>query len=343
MISARKNHFIVEYRPTAIRAARVSSSSSPSVIEEVLELDLTHDAPVADQVRSFAGAKASGYLQGSCAVYPSRRIVRHLRIEASKGKEAAFVIDYLKSNAGVDPETFAAFCLSAEDGRDADLAAFNKKPVLLCGAPKEDIAAVQNELLGHGVYPGRLELGTIGSIGVLKEVLGEGDGGAPMLFLEINDDCTNAVIVGPKGVEMARRIDCGATHLATALREEMNLKDDAAAEKILVSRDFDLGPIAPKILRKLLRELQSSIGFFEVQTGYSVSRVFCVKQGRKLDWLESSVCDLLNLKPLTWRFSDWLEERGITFGSKQVASKVDETWLGLVSLLLDLENGKAGK
>lgn len=343
MISARKNHFIVEYRPTAIRAARVSSSSTPSVIEEVLELDLGSDATVADQVRRFAGAKGSSYLQASCAVYPSNRIVRHLRIEASKGKEAAFVIDYLKSNAGVDPDSFAAFCLSAEDGRDAELSAFNKKAVLLCGAPKSDIAEVQNELVNFGIYPGRLEFGTIGSIGVLKEALGEGDGGAPMLFLEINGDCTNAVIVGPKGVEMARRIDCGASHVATALREEMNLKDDAAAEKILISKDFDLGPIAPKILRKLLRELQSSIGFFEVQTGYSVSRVFCIKQGRKLDWLESSVCDLLNLKPLKWRFKDWLEERGITLGSEQVASTVDETWLGLVSLLLDLESGKAAK
>lgn len=341
MISAKKNNFIVEYRPSAIRAARISSETAPTVVEEVVEIDLSKDDSPASTIRAFAKAKSNAYMHAHSVVYPEGRLVRQVLLDAQRGKEIDFVMDFLRKAGGVDPEKFAAYCLSAADGSEIDLAAFNKKEILVCGASKEEVSGVQRELVEKGIYPRRLELGTLGTIGALRDAIGGDAGRSPVLFLEIDQKFTNAVIVGPKGVEMARRIDCGAIHIAQALKEEMNLKDEAAAEKILQSRDFDLGPIAPKLLRKLLRELQSSIGFFEVQTGSSVSELYCLKDGRFLPWLEGSICDLLNLSPLPLDLSAWLEGKGVTFSSEEVGAKIDNTWLSLFSLVLEFGKGKS--
>lgn len=341
MISAKKNNFIVEFRPSTIRAARISSDTTPTVVEEVIEIDLSKDNSPASSIREFAKVKSNAYMHAACAIYPQERLVRQVLLDTSKGKEFDFIMEYLRKSAGVDPEEFSAYCLSVEDGKEIELAAFNKKNILVCGASKSEISHVQSGLVGSGIYPRRLELGTLGTIGALKDAIGGDSGRSPVLFLEIDRESTNAVIVGPKGVEMARRIDCGALNIAQALKEEMNLKDEAAAEKILQSRDFDLGPIAPKLLRKLLRELQSSIGFFEVQTGSSVSELYCLKDGRFLHWLESSICDLLNLSVLPLDLGKWLGEKSITFASEDTLARLDNTWLSLFSLVLEFGEGGA--
>ncbi len=341
MISAKKNNFIVEFRPSAIRAARISSEAAPTVVEEVVEIDLLKEESPAAAIREFAKVKSTAYMHASSVIYPEGRLVRQVMLDSQRGKEVAFVMDFLRKSGGVDPETFSAYCLSAADGGEIDLAAYNKKDILVCGASKAELVAVQSALVDNGIYPRRIELGTLGTIGSLMDAIGSDASRSPVLFLEIDQHATNAVIVGPKGVEMARRIDCGAAHIAQALKEEMNLKDEAAAEKILQSRDFDLGPIAPKLLRKLLRELQSSIGFFEVQTGSSVSELYCLKDGRFLPWLEGSICDLLNLTPLPLDLGRWLEGKGVTFASEEVSAQVDNTWIGLFSLVLELGKGGA--
>lgn len=339
MISAKKKNFIVEFRPSTIRAARISSDTAPTVIEEVLEIDLLKNDSPATAIREFSKSKSNGYMHASCSVYPQDRIIRQILLESARGKEVPFVVDYLRSSAGVDPDTFSVHCLSPADGGDIDLAAYNKKEILICGASTNSLAQTQDRLVESGIYPRRLELGTLGAIGALKDAIGSDSNRPPVLFLEIDVESTNAVIVGPKGVEMARKIDCGSMHIVQALKEEMNLKDEISAEKILSSRDFDLGPIAPKLLRKLLRELQSSIGFFEVQTGSSVSELYCLKEGKILGWLESSICDLLNLTPLSFDLNKWLEKNEISAASEEVLQQIDRTWVGLLSLALEFGKG----
>lgn len=342
MISAKKNDFIIEMRPDCIRVARVSFKSQPVVIESILEQPLKPGAEgIAEALRTFAGVKGNAYLNGACAIYPTERILRHLSVDASRGKEGEFVLDFIRSQVGVDPANYAVFCLSAQDGKDAELAAFNKKPVLLCGVSRQEVATLQESLVSKGIYPTRLEMGSIGIIGAVKDLLAWQDEACPALFLEIERDSATAVIVGSKGVEMARRIDCGSDEIAQSLKEEMNLKDVEAAHKLLWSRDFDLGTIAGRILRRLMRELQSSIGFFEVQTGQSISKLHCMAGGKEVGWLRSSICDLLNLTPLKIDIPAWLASRGVTISDGVDRSRLDMTWLGLLALACELEKERA--
>ena len=339
MISAKKSNFVVELRPNRMRLARLDASSPPLSIEEISEFKLTSDNPdaVADRIRTLAEAKANGYMNAVCSVFPKDRLVRQLQLDCGKGKETEFVIDYLNSHGGIDLNAYSIMCLSAESGKDGDLASFNKKSVLICGASNASIQSSQEELTRRGVYPARLEIGTIGLIGIIKEILTWKGSTMPALFLEIDVDHANAIIVGANGVEMARRIACGVNDLAEALKDEMRLKDIDAAKKLLSSTDFDLGPMAPKILRKLLRELQSSIGFFEVQTGQSISSLFCLVDGFEVGWMKGSICDLLNLAEFTVDVPVWLRSLGVSLGESVDYSRLDSTWLSLLALACEFE------
>jgi len=333
----------VEFRSSAIRAARVSAAKGPAVIEEVAQWEFADGQAPVESVRAFAKAKSNGYLQATCAAFPQDRLLKKIRVDAPKGQEVDFVFAHIKDSIGMDPSDFSVYCLNPEDGSEVDLSGFNKKDVLLCGAPKEAVAATQKSIVEAGIYPKRLEIGTLGTVGGLKKALGADPGRSPILFLEIDREYTTAVIVGPKGVEMARRIECGSSTLAAALRDEMSLKDEAAAQKILDSQAFDLGPMAPKLLRRLLRELQSAIGFFEVQTGSSVSELFCLKDGRSVAWLEESICELLNLAPIEIDMPALIKGDQLSFADEEVAGQVDASWIGMMSLLLELRSAEGAK
>lgn len=334
MISSSKKEYIVEYRPSSIRMVKVSSFTAPVTIEAIEEVDLSDDSEVvAKAVRKFSGAKANGYLNGSCVVYPERRVVRQVAIDAPKGKETEFIFNFLQNEIENAPPDLSAHCLSPETGKEVDPKEFNKKEVIICGVPNPDISKLQHKILGHAIYPKRVELGTVGMIGALQDALIWKDSKVPSLFLELDERSANAVIIGAKGIEMSRKIDTGSKDIAEALKGELSLKNEAAAVRLLSSNDFDFSSISRKILRKLLRELQSSIGFYEVHTGQSVSWIHCSSRVVSMDWLEGSIGGFLNLESLELNVLEWLKSSNIIFANDELSENIDLSWMGLLSTL----------
>lgn len=342
MISPSKKQYILELKPSVARVARLMPGKDTGVIEEVLEIPLDDADAAASKLREFGGVKGKGYFVASCAVYPESRALHRLTLDVGRGKEEAFVIEVIKDEMKADPEDFKGYCLSAETGEDGELSSFNKKNVLLCGANKSELQVVQKDLLRAAVFPGSLEIGTVGILGVIKDALEWKENKYPLLFLEIEEKFTNTIIVGSNGVEMSRKIDFGSQDIVKALKEQMSLKSEEAAEKLLASSDFDFGDISQILLRKLLRELQSSIGFYEVQTGQTVSHVLCFHNQLLQEWLQASICKMLNLEAFSFDVKDWLEGKGISASGSGLFEKADMSWLGFLSLLCDF-SGKGSK
>ncbi len=339
MISSSKKDYIVEYRPTSIRMVRVSSFNAPITIEAIEEVALGEDLEaIASSVRKFCGVKANGYLNATCVVYPERRVVRKVAIDAPKGKETEFVFNFLHGQIENAPHELAAHCLSPQTGKEVDPREFGRKEVLICGVPHPDIHELQQSMLGHAIYPKRLELGTVGMLGAVQDALKWKDSKLPALLLELDERSANAVIIGAKGIEISRRIDTGSRDIAESLKLELNLKDEEAAVRLLSSKDFDFSTISRKIIRKLLRELQSSIGYYEVQTGQSVNWIHAASRSIQMDWLEGSIGGFLNLEPLKYEVREWLESVGVSFASDELSEMVDSSWLGLLSSLCTFEN-----
>jgi hypothetical protein len=93
------------------------------------------------------------------------------------------------------------------------------------------------------------------------------------------------------------------------------------------------------LVKKLLKELQSSIGFYEVQTGQSIGSLFCTQLPASLTWLGTTMGGALGVPLLKVEMTPWLESLNIKLGSDVTLSQPEEKWFGLVSLLASYQNG----
>jgi len=92
--------------------------------------------------------------------------------------------------------------------------------------------------------------------------------------------------------------------------------------------------MGPTLIKKLMKELQSSIGFYEVQTGQSVGLLHTMLLPPKLAWLNTALANGLGIGSLEMDFASWLGSRNITL-AENVQSSIDVRWFGLCSLMIN--------
>ena len=153
-------------------------------------------------------------------------------------------------------------------------------------------------------------------------------------MLEIDSTTTHSFIVSAAGVEATRPIAQGLDAMVPVVQKELGLKDEESAKKLFFSNTFDFAGMGPLLVKKLLKELQSSIGFYEVQTGQSVGQVICTSIPRKLAWLDGVIATSLGVTGLQCDFLPWLQSREISLPDELPPGGLDARWLGLLSLMV---------
>jgi Tfp pilus assembly PilM family ATPase len=232
--------------------------------------------------------------------------------------------------------------LNATDGADYDLAKANQKEVIFCGVPNEDITSTQESLLKMGVFPERLELGTVATLGALVDCLAFEKSKTPTLVLDVGNDTTHSFIVSAAGVEASRPIPQGLEAMVPVVQKELGLKDEESARKLFRSNTFDFTGMGPLLIKRLLKELQSSIGFYEVQTGQSVGQVICIQLSPKLAWLEGALASSLGIAALKFDPLPWLKSRNVTVPDTLSKTAGDFRWFGLMSLMVQYNSHNGG-
>jgi len=195
------------------------------------------------------------------------------------------------------------------------------------------VVTIQNGLLQDGIYPEHLELGSIAVLGALANYLNFTKNKTPVLVLEIESETTNSYIVSADGVEATRPIPQGLESMLPVVQKELGLNDQESARKLFYSNSFDFTGMGPLLIKKLLKELQSSIGFYEVQTGQSVGLLFTSLLPPKLSWLSPVIATSLGVSPLKLDLEPWLDSRQITVADAAKAVR-DPHWFGLLSLMV---------
>ena len=342
--AAKPKGYFAEFTDSTYIVARTNATSGPLVVEEVRECAADDEAAWAELVQAFLPKKqTSAYLHAACGVYPGRRVVRRATIEPKRLKEANYLTDFAISQFRIEPDKYTLALLNAGNGLDYDQAKATEKDVIFCGLPAEDIVAVQDELLARKVYPSRLELGSLAVLGGLADYLRTQDVKAPLLVLELGRDATHSYIVSGAGVEASRPIQQGLDSMVPIVQKELGLKDEESARKLFFSNAFDFTGLGPLLIKRLLKELQSSIGFHEVQTGQSIGHLLCVHLPQKLEWLEGSIATQLGVPPLRLDLPRWLQARSITLSDTVAASPLPARWLGLFSLMVKYDAVPAQK
>ena len=334
-LSAKSKGFFVEQNDHAFFLARTSAADAPMVIEAVAECPVGDLAALAEALKLLQPKKGpSGYLHASCGIYPVKRVVRRASLELKRVKEPGYFQELLVSQFRIEPEKYTINVLNSADGADYDMVKVVQKEVLFCGMLTEEIVTIQDALLANGIYPERLELGSVAMLGGLTDYLAFTKSKTPTLVLEVGADSTHSFIVTSAGVEASRPIPQGLESMVPVVQKELGLKDEESARKLFYSNTFDFTGMGPLLIRKLLKELQSSIGFYEVQTGQSVGQVLCTMLPAKLAWLEGVIATALGVGPLQPELAPWLQSRQITLAEGAAPGGLDSRWLGLAGLMI---------
>ncbi len=332
--SAKNKGYFVEQNDQAFLLARTSAPAAPLVIEAMRECPLGDDAALEEAIRQVQPKKSpSGYLNAVCGVYPGKRLLRRATLELKRVKEPGYLTEVLTSQFRIEPDKFLINVLNAPDGTDFDVAKAQQKEALFCGLPADDIVAIQDALLAQGIYPERLELGSVAMLGAVVDYLTFKKSKTPTLVLEIGTDTTHSFIVSAAGVDASRPIPQGLESMLPVVQKELGLKDEESARKLFFSNTFDFTGMGPLLVRRLLKELQSSIGFYEVQTGQSVGQVLCPLLPPKLAWLDTTIAASLSVSSLKPDLGPWLQSRNITLADGVPAGGLDLRWLGLLGLM----------
>lgn len=339
MFLAKKSKgFCVEIGEYSTLLARLSSPDAPYFVEELKEFPSTDTASITDWVKATDGKGSTGYAHATCGIYPSKRIVRRHTVDPKKVKEPAYFNEIYTQQFRVESEKYTFKALNPDDGDDYDLTKAARKEVLFCGLPSEEIIAIQDKLLENGIYPERLEMGTVALMGGLVNYHKFKQNKSPLLLLEMGNDTTQSFILSAEGVDISRPIPSGIAAMIPVVQKELGLKDEESAKKLFYSNTFDFTSMGGALVKKLLKELQSSIGFYEVQTGQSIGNVLCTQLPVSLGWLGTTMAGALGVPQMKMDMLPWLESLNIKLADGVALGQSEERWAGLFSLIANHQN-----
>jgi hypothetical protein len=340
MLFAQNNKgYFVELNDHAILIARTSGPVAPFTVEEMRECPLNDPAALETVLTQLQPKKAqSGYVHATVGIYPEKRLVRRHTLELKRVRESGYIAEVCSQQFRIEMDKFTLSLLNAIDGTEFDTAKIGQKEVLFGGLPTEEINSIQASLLESRIYPERLELGSIATLGAVVNYLGFVKSKTPVLVLEIGADTTHSFIVTANGVEASRPIPQGLDAMVPIVQKELGLKDEESARKLFYSNTFDFTGMGPLLIKKLLKELQSSIGFYEVQTGQSVGQVLTTQLSPKLRWLDGTITGALGITTLKLDPVPLLQASKINIPEAQARNVQDIRWLGVLSLMLQKNN-----
>lgn len=336
--------YYVELSPHGVLMARTSAPASGGgvVVEAVKECARGDVAAVQQIIKELQPKRSpSGYLHATCGVYSPRRLVRRASLDLKRAKEAAYLEETVSSQFRIEPDKYTLAILNAPDGSEFNQIEPTQKEVLFAGMPTDEIVQLQDELLAMGIFPERLEMATVSTLGALVSYFPAQKIKTSLLVLEINEDSTFSYIITANGLDATRSIPHGLDSMVPVIQKELGLKDEESSRKLLYSDAFDFAGMGAVLIRRLLKELQSSISYYEVQTGQSIGQILCVAASPKLAWLEQSIAAQLNFGILDFKLPEFLANSQISFAQGLSAVGFDRRWLGLFGLMAQYSSSHA--
>lgn len=323
MLSSKRKGFFFEASEFSYYGATATAFEPPLTVQEFVLLPRSEEK----QLRSMIDAIGSGkgkrrMVQGNCVIYPESRFICRGSIDSKKLKDPQFLAENLQSKFQVDPEKNSFRLLHPDTGNEIDGSNHFGRYILYCGGETTELNSIQETLIDMGIYPRSMEIGTVSCLGGLIDYLKWKGISAPILSVEIQGNYSNVFIVSEKGLLLAKRVAHGINSMIPMLKKELGLEEEEAAKKLLFSQTLDFEDIGPRLLRKLLHELQASTGFFEVQTGVSVGLCFTPILPDGFGWILQALLESLGVKTLEIDLTGWLEHQGIQL-SDEVAAQVE--------------------
>lgn len=335
LFSAKTKGFVLDQGEQVSLLARVSSLKPPLVVEEIREFASKDQAAFDEAWDALKPKNASGYQQANCGISPPGRFIRRATLDMKRVKENEYLPELVSGQFRVDPEQSTITVLNAFDGMDFDASKPSpQKEVVFCGLPNEERKSCQSGLLELGLFPARMELSSMCGLGSIIDYLKFSESQKPTLVLELGMESTQSYIVSARGLEATRPIAVGLDAMVPVVQKELGLKDEESARKLFFSNTFDFTGMGSSLCRRLLKELQSSMGFYEVQTGQSISQLICPVLPEKLGWLEGVIASQIGVSVLHPDFGPWLTARQVSVSEGVGLQSLNSRRLALFGLII---------
>jgi hypothetical protein len=334
MLKSRAKALFLEISEYSVLAARTTGLEPPFVVEELREAPSGSVDELAVLVAEMITLPKGQYAPSIVGVYPQNRFVRRGSLETpAKAKDPAFLADFIQQQFQVDLTKNMIAVLNAEAGISVSAETGFPKELMFCGAPLEELQERQQWVVNAGLYPERLEVGSVPTVGGLMSCLAVEELKTPTLMLEITAENSQAFIFHGNTLDVARPIPLGLNSMFPIIQQELGLKDVESARKLFFSNTFDFTEMGPALMKKMLKELQASTGFYEVQTGQTIGQIHLSLIPKNLAWMSSALARSLGVDQLKLEYGPWLRTLGIQPASGVELASLDSRWLGLFSLM----------
>ncbi|MGE9296213.1 MAG: hypothetical protein ACQKBV_08020 [Puniceicoccales bacterium] len=335
MSKSTSKALFVELSEYSLLVARVSSLEAPIVIEGIEEIPLADgEESVRSTILSLVGNPKIQYAYANCSVYPPTRVVRRATLDnPAKTKDPAYLPEFLKNQFKIDVGSYAVSVLNANGGAEFGTERSPGKELVFCGAPKAAFTNEQQRLINYGIFPQRVEMGTMSTVGAVLDYQAMKGEKSPTLILEMSYDEALVLVCNGKSLDVARPVPYGLRSMYPIVQKELGLKDEESAQKLFGSSTFDFAEMGPTLLKKLLKELQASTGFYEVQTGQTIGNIFLGLAPDNLGWIASTLSKTLGVHVLKPDYHAWLEHQGIKVDESVDLANLGPRWFGLFSLM----------
>ena len=331
---SRAKALFLDISEYSVLAARATGLHPPFVLEELREAPAGTADELAVLVSEMMGQPKGQYVPAMVGVYPTNRFVRRASLEnPAKAKDGAFLAEYVQQQFQVDPAKNMIAILNAEAGISVSAETGFPKDLLFCGAPLEEMEERQQLVVAAGVYPERLEVGSVATLGGLMSCLAIEGVKSPTLLLEITPENSQVFIFHGTTLDVARPVSLGLNSMFPVVQQELGLKDVESAKKLFFSNTFDFTEMGPALMKKMLKELQSSTGFYEVQTGQTIGQIHLSLIPKNLSWMSGALARSLGTEQIRLEYGPWLHSLGIEPGPGVELAALDGRWLGLFSLM----------
>ena len=350
MLATKTKRLFAEIGDFSILTAISNGAKPPFRLESVEEYPLSIDADEFHESilkRVNAAGKTSAYVPADCAVYPSTRFLRRATLEQpNKMREGGFFEEFLNSQYRIDASKNSVAILNAMDGLpfNPSKSLSSQKELMFCGAESTDWRSQQERLVRFGIFPHSLRLGSLSTLRALMEYAHHAKDSDPTLMLEITPTSAQLFIFNDGVLDISRPIPFGLNSMFPMIQQELGLKDEDSARKLLYSNTFDFTEMGTSLLRRMIKELQASTGFYEVQTGQAVGQIFVSLLPRNLQWITKILAKSLGVKIVSPDFREWLQIREVTPSEEIALESLDPRWFGLFGLMGEftstLKNGE---
>lgn len=345
MLTKKTKGLFVEINGFSYNVAGVTGLVPPFTVEFIREFPRNDPGKLKDFLDLAPSNRHNRYIHGHCGIVPESRFLRLHSVESmNKAKDPNYFQNILEQQFRIPKGSSLHFALNAQNGSQfsTEKSFPGQKDLLLCGADGREFKAFQDNLVDCGIFPQSLQLSTLSSLAALKDYLQYKEADNPVLLLEISQNTSNLFILSRDKVDLCRPINFGFNAVLPVIQKELGLKDEDSAKSLFFSNTFDFREVGPKLLGRLLKELNSSTGFYEVQTGQTIPHMYMTSLPENLGWIPEVIAKEMDISLLDISWEAWSERLGISFGDDCSSADFGPSNFGLFSLFANFENSKNG-